>query len=407
MLKKLLFITPVLPYPFDMATKVRMFNLIKSLSERFNITLTCQIFSRDEFINVEVFKKYCRHINVIVADNKKSRVHRFIYMIKYWFYFIFKNIPQDLFYSNYCGLQKNVRTLLKNDQYDVCFFAYWFWPELLSEASGLKVVDTNDVQYQRLEQLGEFNGYFKRLNKKLMNDYRRQEIETLQKFDVVIAITEKDNETLGKFIDKDKIVTVPTGLDTDYYTPMNGYQTSEKLISFYGAMGGKANVEALLYFYRDIFPLIKKEVHDAKLIIVGANPTQDVLNLSKQDKDVTVTGYVKDVREYLGKSKVSVCPMRVGYGIRGRVLELMSMGIPVVVTEIAVDGMGLQEGQGVVMRNNPADFARAVIDFLRDTSLRKKIGLSGRNFVRENYSYASTYDHLTKLIFNAAALHIK
>jgi glycosyltransferase involved in cell wall biosynthesis len=237
-----------------------------------------------------------------------------------------------------------------------------------------------------------------------LESYRRQEIATLGKIDIVITLTDKDKETLGKSIDKNKIVTIPTGVDTNYYTPLDNENMSyENIISFYGAMSGEANVDALLYFYSDIFPLIKKEVSDVKLIVVGANPSKEVLNLAKKNDDITVTGYVKDVRDYLRKSRVSVCSMRVGYGMRGRVLELMSMSIPVVVTKNAIDGMGLQEGHGILIRNETKDFARAVVDILCDASMRKKIGLSGRNVIMEKYSYEATYGYLSKLIKEIAS----
>jgi len=92
--------------------------------------------------------------------------------------------------------------------------------------------------------------------------------------------------------------------------------------------------------------------------------------------------------------------MLVGYGIRGRVLELMSMGIPVVVTKAAVDGMQLQEGHGILIRNTINDFAQAVIDILQNTSLAKEIGNLGRDFILANCSYESTYDHLTELLYS-------
>ena len=391
--KKLFFITTIFPYPFFCGSQVRMFNIIKSLSREFDITLVSQVSSDKDLIYVDKFNEYCKDICVILAKNKKSSLHKYFYKIKYWLYFFFKNIPKDMFYANYCGLQKVAMQLLKTNRFDICFFEYWFWPELLDWAEGLKVVDTNDVQYQRYEQLGKGN-------KKQLENYSHQEISTLNKYDVIITVTEKDKQILGKKLDKNKILIVPTGVNTNYYIPLEKNLLSENIISFYGSMAGQTNIEALFYFYRDIFPLIKKEVRNAKLLIVGSNPPQEVLNLAKQNDDITVTGYVQDVRYYLRMSKVSVCPMLVGYGIRGRVLELMSMGIPVVVTKAAVDGMQLQEGHGILIRNTINDFAQAVIDILQNTSLAKEIGNLGRDFILANCSYESTYDHLTELLYS-------
>lgn len=391
--KRLFFITNLLPYPFFCGNQVRMFNIIKSLSRKFDITLVSQVSDDKDLIYVEKFNEYCKDICVILAKNKKSNLHKYFYKIKHWLYFFFKNIPKDMFYANYCGLQKVAMQLLKTNRFDICFFEYWFWPELLDWAAGLKVVDTNDVQYQRYEQLGK-------CSKRQLENYSHQEISTLNKYDVLITVTEKDKQILGKKLDKNKILIVPTGVNTNYYIPLENNPLSENIISFYGSMAGKTNIDALFYFYRDIFPLIKNKVKNARLLIVGSNPPQEVLNLAKQNGDITVTGYVQDVRDYLRMSKVSVCPMLVGFGIRGRVLEIMSMGIPVVVTKAAVDGMQLQEGHGILIRNTITDFAQAVINILQNTSLAKEIGNLGRDFILANCSYESTYDHLTELLYS-------
>jgi len=403
--KKLFFLTHLLPYPFDMGNKIRMFNILKSLSVYFDITLVSQVSRKDDLVYVDRFREFCSDTCVIVADNHRSLFRKVVRWGSYRIMHAALGTPHDLYYANYCGLKAAATALLRERRYDVSFFEYWFWPDLTRIATGLKVVDTNDVQCERNEQLlPEDNRGF--LENRAMAVYRRMEMQTLRSFDLVVTVTERDAMTLNGMLGGGQFLTIPTGVNTATFTPREPVVgRGGSVISFYGSMGGPANVEALFYFYKEIFPIVRDEVPDAQLLVIGANPTADVQRLAQSDEAVEVTGFVEDVGDALSKSVVSVCPMQVAYGIRGRVLEVMSLGIPVVVTSVAVEGMGLCDGEGIIVSDGKEEFALEIIRLLRERDKAREIGLRGRDYIERNYSYDATYGRLSKALHEACQVH--
>jgi glycosyltransferase involved in cell wall biosynthesis len=158
------------------------------------------------------------------------------------------------------------------------------------------------------------------------------------------------------------------------------------------------NRDAVQYLVRDILPRIRERVPGTRLTIVGAFPPPEVLDMARRDPLVTVTGYVEDVRQPLSRAGVVVCPLRFGYGIRGRIFELLSMSIPVVATSVAVEGMELRSGDGLLLADEPAAFAAAVATLLEDATLRSDLAARGRELAVGRMSIAATYDRLTDLL---------
>ena len=134
------------------------------------------------------------------------------------------------------------------------------------------------------------------------------------------------------------------------------------------------------------------------MTIVGAFPPPEIIDMARRDRNITVTGYVEDVRQPLARAGVVVCPLRFGYGIRGRIFELLSMSIPVVATSVAVDGMELRSGDGLLLADEPAAFAAAVASLLEDATLRSDLAARGRDIAVERMSLAATYDRLAALL---------
>jgi glycosyltransferase involved in cell wall biosynthesis len=131
---------------------------------------------------------------------------------------------------------------------------------------------------------------------------------------------------------------------------------------------------------------------------VGNNPPAEIKALDS-DHRVTVTGYVKDVRDYLAMAKVVVLPLRFEFGHRGRIYEVMAMGIPLVVTPQAIKGMGLQNGEGLLIEDLPVSITDAVLKIMNNTEYAMELGMKGRKTVCERFNKAATYDRLTGFLY--------
>jgi glycosyltransferase involved in cell wall biosynthesis len=151
-----------------------------------------------------------------------------------------------------------------------------------------------------------------------------------------------------------------------------------------GYIGFYSDEMALVYFHRDVLPLIKERHPDVKLYIVGKSPSKRVQSMASDS--VIVTGYVDSMEEYLRQSWVSISPMRVGAGLKNKVLEAFMYELPVVATSLANMGIGAVDRRDILIGDDPRSFANAVCELLEDPELRHEIGRNGRRYVEANFS---------------------
>ena len=180
---------------------------------------------------------------------------------------------------------------------------------------------------------------------------------------------------------------IPSGVDPAIFRRIDGNQEPNSLV-FEGNMSFPPNVDAACYFATDIFPLIRNVVSGAKLYIVGKDPAPSVRDLASAQ--IIVTGYVEDVPHWLSKAQVFVSPLRIGAGIKTKVLQAWAVGVPVVATSESTGGLRSVDGKNIIVRDGPEAFAQAVIELLRDPDKARAIGLEGRKTVECHY----TWDHL-------------
>jgi len=394
--KRLLFINNRFPFPIEMGIDARVINLLAVFSQKIDLDFVCLADQENSFNYIPELKKYCRHLEAFLVPNRKSMLHRLLYKIMFVLSYLFRGTPSHLFYTSLSEIKKRILNLIRNNSYDIIFFEYWFWDkELIQACNGLKVIDTNDVQFIRESKIQERKAFplLKPFIKFQMYRYKKKELERMKLFDLIIATREEDRETFHRFLgSQKKTIIFPTGVDTDYFSP-RVLRSAEKTVTFYGAMSSNMNIDGALYLYRKIMPFIWEQQKDAKLMILGSNPPSEIRALAS-DPRVTVTGYVKDVRDYLAMGTVVTLPLRMEYGHRGRIFEVMSMAIPIVLTPQVVQGMEIRNGEGLLIEDSPQSFARAVLNLLDDQGYAVELGMKGRKAVIERFSVQATYDRM-------------
>jgi glycosyltransferase involved in cell wall biosynthesis len=155
-------------------------------------------------------------------------------------------------------------------------------------------------------------------------------------------------------------------------------------ILFIGGFEHPPNVDAVLHFARDIFPLIKASIPEAVFQVIGADPTPEVLRLA--GRDIQVLGYVPEVKHFFDRARVSVAPIRYGAGVKGKVNQSMSFGVPAVVTRVAAEGMYLAHEQNAMIADKPAEFAAAVVQLWTAPELWHRLSVNGRKNLRDHFS---------------------
>jgi glycosyltransferase involved in cell wall biosynthesis len=237
------------------------------------------------------------------------------------------------------------------------------------------------------------------LRRRLVARYAAMEAAGLARADLVVATTERDREVFrAQLPARIETVVVPTGLDTDWFVPQPDVIPDPRQVVFYGAMANPMNRDAAQFLVQDILPRLRDRVPDVQLTLVGAFPPPEIAALPGRDPGIAVTGYVEDVRVPLSRAAVVVCPLRFGYGIRGRIYELLSMNVPVVATPIAVAGMGLNDGDGLVLADGAPGVADAIARLLENPAERDAIAARGRAIAVARMSIQATYDRLTDLL---------
>jgi glycosyltransferase involved in cell wall biosynthesis len=231
---------------------------------------------------------------------------------------------------------------------------------------------------------------------------RRFEQKTCRRFDSVIAVSREDAETMRNEYGVSQVFDVPTGVDTEFFRPSGTVQREPFNLVFTGSMDWLPNEDAIRYFTEEIMPLIKRAVPDVTLTVVGRNPFPGLIELSKREPSIIVTGRVDDVRPYIEKAAAYVVPLRIGGGTRLKIYEAMAMEKPIVSTSVGAEGLPLKNNVDLLLADSAEAFAQAVAKILSDRSLADRLGLSAANTVRTNFGWARVAQLFAEICLQSA-----
>jgi polysaccharide biosynthesis protein PslH len=223
------------------------------------------------------------------------------------------------------------------------------------------------------------------------NRMLRFERRALAAFDLVLAVSDTDSDTFERLYPgalKAPVHVVQTGVDTGFFHPDIQTTVRPEHLVFTGSMDWLPNEDGMQYFVRDILPLVRRQVPQATLSIIGRAPTPAVKRLAEQ-AGIEVTGRVDDVRPHIAAGAVYIVPLRIGGGTRLKIFEAMAMGKAVVSTTVGAEGLPVTSGQNVVIADDPARFSQAVVDLLRDAETRQRLENEARRLVVEKYDWSA------------------
>jgi O-antigen biosynthesis protein len=212
---------------------------------------------------------------------------------------------------------------------------------------------------------------------------KAQEIEVgvIQKSDRTLVVSSAEKELLADLAPGAVVEVVPFPAVT--FEPKRKF-TERCDIVFLGGFMHKPNVDAVLYFAREVWPLISPEIPDARFVIGGAEAPQEISNLASNT--ILVKGYVKDLDEFFEGARMSVAPIRFGAGIKGKILTSLGFGVPCVATAIAAEGIGLIDGKHTLIANSTMEFVAAVINLYNSPDLWSALSKDGQEWIKQNYS---------------------
>ncbi|MDP4219433.1 MAG: glycosyltransferase family 4 protein [Bacteroidota bacterium] len=231
---------------------------------------------------------------------------------------------------------------------------------------------------------------------------RVEESKFLQGLDCIVAISAEDERLMRELAPRTKFRIVPAGVDTSYFTPQP-IELEEDTVLWVGGMDWDPNKDAVEFFAKEIYPLIVERLPHTTFSIVGAG-TESLTSLNVQHSGrIRLHGRVKDIRSELAKAKVMICPLRVGGGMRLKLLDFFAAGKAVVSTHIGAEGNVGADGVHLLLRDDPRSFGEAVISLLEDDSLRRSLGENARALAEQTYSWQSIARQFSTIYEEVAA----
>jgi len=384
----ILFVTKQLPYPPNAGYKMRTYQLIRGLSGENKVSLICMGSVEEDKESVEALKEYVNSVTLIPSKQTPSRLLNLL-----------SPAPFNISRWRSALMRKAAGEIIQKEQIDLIICDSIYQSGNIPSNSCCKVLAEHNVESVIIRR---FTGLEKNILKKAYAllewlKMRRYEDKTWPEFNKCLVVSEQDRAILEVRMRSNNIDIVPNGVDTGYFYPQ---QTGIKPLSliYTGEIGWHPNTDAVIYFAREIFPLIKKKVADASFYVVGNNPSSEVLKLAEKDKSIIVTGFVEDIRSYIAQSEVFVVPLRIGSGTRLKILEAMAMGKPVVSTSIGCEGIGVSHGKNIIVADGPEEFTDKVIELFNNQELKAKLALSARKLVEEKYSWTKITQELNSVI---------
>ena len=402
---RILFLAHRTPYPPNKGEKIRAFHLLSQLAKHHDVTLLYWVDDTQDLNHTPFLRSLCRGRVIPVRLNRALAMGRALCSLLRGRSFT------EGFYTGKT-FQRELDNVLCGAPFDAVFV---YSSAIAAYAKAInvrtKIVDFVDVDSVKWQQLADASLFPISLLYSL-------EHKRLSKFEVVVSqwatrslfVSHAEADLFRAMGGQGTIEYLSNGTDLEVrrlplgqipFHRSNTHQGTatkegEKLI-FVGTMDYAPNIDAVRHFAREIFPLIRQRFPHAVFEILGRRPPKSVRRLSEVD-GINVVGEVDDVRAYLIRADISVAPMRIARGVQNKVLEAMAVGVPVVATPPAIEGIEIRDGEEVLVGSTPDEFAHQVVRLLSDEELRKSITRKAWNKMNQCYNWELIGTKLDRLL---------
>ena len=379
---KILYLTHLYPYPPNDGGRILTYNTIKNdFNQGFEVFV---VAFNEKKINSQLDDM--AKVHVVTKNTKNKKWGMFLNLFSSTPYTLSKYVDKRVIKVCRDILQKNEIDLIVIDSLHMAFYidiVKKLFPGLPVILRQHNVESTIMFRFFQSQTNPIIRFYGKYQYYKLFNFEKK----CVDKVDKCFAISEEDRRRTIRMNPRvvNKTTTIPAGVDSDKYYPLDQSEEANSII-FSGNMGWLPNEDGVIWFYKNIFGKLKRDIPLVRFYIVGKDPSNRILRLN-DNKNVIVTGFVEDERGFIDRSMVFIDPIRIGGGIRLKILNAMAMAKPVVTTSIGAEGIVCKDGEDIVIADDEDDFCQKIIALLKDAKERKNIGMRGRKTVLENYSW--------------------
>jgi len=393
-MQNILYLVHRIPYPPNKGDKIRSFHFLKALAEHYHVYLGAFIDDEEDWQYTEHLKSYCSDSLCLALKPSTAKVKSLTGLLT-------KQALSLPYYQNQT-MQRWVDEIIASRNIEkVVIFSSVMAQFVLHKDNVDIIVDFVDVDSDKWKQYAQKkpwpeNWIYQRESRRLL-DFEKKVAE---KAKTSFFVSQQEAELFKQLAPavSNKVSAINNGVDAAYFSPQSDwispYRDHEKAIVFTGAMDYWPNIDAVVWFSRQVFPEILRQHPHTKFYIVGSKPTKEVQALAAQD-NIVVTGRVEDIRPYLAFAMFAVAPLRIARGIQNKVLEAMSMEKEVLAKSAAMEGISGYEQQDVIMTDDAGQFADRACQLLSQTQLQSS---KNRAFVKTQFSWNSSGKQLAQLI---------
>ena len=389
---RILVIADYLPYPLIGGDRIRIYNLLRRVAARHEVSLAAFLEKPEDAAGVAHLQQVCARVET-VSFKKSSRLAKLPGILGY----ALAGKPPELNLLHSPELVGKIRQLVSTGAFDLVQIEHsrmgLYWEALPVSKTFKTILMFHNFISQQDKRAYQIEPRWANKIRPLVNSLamRKWEPRYAERFDSCTTVSTSDKELLLAANRRLQVDVIPNGVDIQKYQALPPNFAAPRLL-FIGNMGYPPCVDAVTYFCREIFPAIRRQIQAAELWIVGRTPRPEVLQL--QGDGVHVAGQVEDVIPYYQQSSVCIVPLRAGGGTRLKILEAMALGRPVVSTSIGCEGLDVVDGTHLLIADRPEEFAEKTVRLLTDPLLYLQLAAQARQLVVEHYDWDRIADKL-------------
>lgn len=390
---KILFLCHNTPYPPNKGEKIRAFHQLKKLAEKNEVHLYSLVKDSADLQHKETLESLCHTVRLFPMSHLFSKIKSLIC--------IPSPFPMTFGYYYSYWLHRELKKAVAKENFDLVF-AYCssmgqYLPMLGIKNGIIDFVDIDSIkwwEYSRYENFPMSWVY-------TLEHFRLKKWEKILSSRTLLNLvtTQAEKEKLAQInfssVRTTKVVRV--GIEQNLF-PETSIEKQSKNIIFVGQMDYLPNIDAVIYFYLNIFPLIKKEIPHAHFQIVGRNPSDELIEICE---DAEVTGEVESVRPYLEQASVFVAPLRLAFGVQTKIIEAMAAGVPVISTSKVLSGIKAKKDRDILCSDKLEEFANYCVLLINDRERAKSISKNAKRFVKEMHNWDIILDDFEKVLYEA------
>jgi sugar transferase (PEP-CTERM/EpsH1 system associated) len=389
----ILFLCHRIPYPPDKGEKIRAFHQLRAMSSRHEVDVFTLADDPRDLAHRDGLAAHCRTLTVAPLSPALARLRSLPYLATH--------TPLTVPYFHSAWLQQQIATAVRERNYDRIFVyssaMYQYVPASIGAVPVL--LDLVDVDSDKWRQYSSATRFpFAAVYRREARRLRGYERDVSERADCVLVTTHREAELAREIAPAARVHVVPMGVDTARFEAGDMSQKSDApTVIFTGNMNYFPNEQGVVYFAREILPLVRRQVPGVRFLVVGRNPARSVLRL-RELEGVEVSGSVPDVRPWLALASVAVAPLMIAAGLQNKILEAMASGLPIVSTARAVQGLTRDVAAAIDTSENAEGFAAHVVRLLLNPRLARERGLEGRKRVIADYNWDRALHQLLGLI---------